>query len=202
MKVKLYYVYDPMCSWCWGYAPTWNKLRSELASMVETHYCVGGLAEDSEQPMTNEMQKFLRQTWHKISQELGTEFNFDFWQKCQPRRSTYPACRAMLIARSHHKEQHMLAAIQQGYYLQALNPSEPEVLCNLAAQIGLDADCFKEHLNSEPTQSQLMAEIQQARAMPIAGFPSLVLEKNGEYLAIPIDYKNWRTTFDVILKSI
>ncbi|MCP4060185.1 MAG: DsbA family protein, partial [Pseudoalteromonas sp.] len=22
-QTKLIYVHDPMCSWCWGYKPTW-----------------------------------------------------------------------------------------------------------------------------------------------------------------------------------
>ncbi|MEF1187337.1 DsbA family protein, partial [Vibrio sinaloensis] len=26
-KAKLYYVYDPMCSWCWGYKPTWRAVE-------------------------------------------------------------------------------------------------------------------------------------------------------------------------------
>ena len=87
MKTKLFYVYDPMCSWCWGYAPTWQRLKSELASHVEVVYALGGLAPDSDDAMPQAMQKFLQQTWQKISQQLGTEFNFDFWQQCQPRFS-------------------------------------------------------------------------------------------------------------------
>ncbi len=202
MKAKLYYVYDPMCSWCWGYAPTWDKLQSELAEFVDIHHCLGGLAKDSEQPMAAEMQTFLQQTWHKISQQLGTEFNFDFWQKCQPKRSTYPACRAILIARVENKEHQMLAAIQQAYYLQARNPSEQEVLRQLAEEVGVNTCDFFEQMNSELLQEQLTTEICKTRTMPIGGFPSLILYLNNEYLAIPIDYKNWQTSFDAIMKSI
>ncbi|MFT6977114.1 MAG: putative protein-disulfide isomerase, partial [Shewanella psychromarinicola] len=25
-NTTLYYVHDPMCSWCWGYRPTWDTL--------------------------------------------------------------------------------------------------------------------------------------------------------------------------------
>ncbi|MBE8572891.1 DsbA family protein, partial [Vibrio sp. OPT46] len=30
MDIKLYYVHDPMCSWCWGYKPTLDKLKQQL----------------------------------------------------------------------------------------------------------------------------------------------------------------------------
>ena len=40
------------------------------------------------------------------------------------------------------------------------------------------------------------------RAMPISGFPSLVLVKDQTYTAIPIDYNDWRKSFDVIMANI
>ena len=125
---KLIYVHDPMCSWCWGYKPTWQKLESALANILPIEYRIGGLAADSDQPMSADMQLQLQAIWQKISSQLGTEFNFDFWRDCQPRRSTYPSCRAALIARSFNKEPQMIAAIQQAYYLQAQNPSDEAVL--------------------------------------------------------------------------
>jgi protein-disulfide isomerase-like protein with CxxC motif len=54
----------------------------------------------------------------------GTEFNFDFWTKCQPRRDTYKACRAVIAASQQNAEEAMIEAIQKAYYLRAMNPSE------------------------------------------------------------------------------
>ena len=68
-KPVLYYVYDPMCSWCWGYSPVWLTLQKQLKSIVNIHYIVGGLAEDSNEPMSDDMQIFLQKTWQKISLE-------------------------------------------------------------------------------------------------------------------------------------
>lgn len=202
MKPKLYYVYDPMCSWCWGFAPTWQKLQEALVEVVDVEYCLGGLAEDSDIIMTEDMQLFLQQTWRKISEQLGTQFNFNFWQLCQPKRSTYPACRAMLLAREQNKEHEMLAAIQHAYYLHAKNPSEPDVLCQLAANVGLDISHFFELIKSKVLHQQLTEEIAKARAMPIQGFPSLVLYSNNCYHAIPIDYKSCQINVDLIMKLL
>jgi len=202
MKAILYYVYDPMCSWCWGYAPTWQQLKDELTQHIKIVYGVGGLAEDSSTIMTDEMQVFLQRTWQKISQQLGTQFNYDFWQRCQPRRSTFPACRAILVARASGKELEMLAAIQQAYYLQAKNPSDIDTLQALAVDIGLDENNFLQQMGSQYIDKTLQAEIIKMRAMPISGFPSLVLVKDQTYTAIPIDYNDWRKSFDVIMAYI
>jgi len=197
-KPILYYIYDPMCSWCWGYRPTWLLLQKKLESVVKIIPMVGGLAEDSNVPMPEEMQSFLQQTWHKISEELGTQFNFDFWLQCQPKRSTYPSCRAVIIARQYNKEQSMNLAIQEAYYLNAKNPSEMDTLIEIAASIGLDADLFAQQINSDILKQQLVNEIMKVKAMPIQGFPSLVLAVDEALFPIRIDYKNWQTSYDMI----
>lgn len=202
LRAQLFYIYDPMCSWCWGYAPTWQRLQRELTSEVDIIYGLGGLAEDSDVLMPEAMQVFLQQTWRKIAQQLGTEFNFDFWQHCQPRRSTYPACRATLIAREFGKEQEMLTAIQHAYYLQAKNPSNLDTLQALAVDIGLDSLDFLQKLKSQSVDEQLMVEINKMRSLPINGFPALVLVKEQLLIPIPIDYQDWRKSFEIIMKKI
>ena len=188
---KLIYVHDPMCSWCWGYKPTWQKLEAALVNILPIEYRVGGLAADSDQPMGTDMQLQLQGIWQKISSQLGTEFNFNFWRECQPRRSTYPSCRAALIARGFNKEPQMIAAIQQAYYLQAQNPSDEDVLIKLSEKIGLDASLFAQHLHSNELKRRFDDELNYVRSLPIQGFPSLVLIKNNRAYPIAINYRFW-----------
>ena len=199
---KLIYVYDPMCSWCWGFRETWLKLQAAIGDKLAIEYKVGGLAPDSDEPMRKEMQQFLQQTWQRIEQQLGTPFNHEFWHTAQPRRSTYPACRAVLVARQQNKEQEMLYAIQKAYYLDAQNPSDISTLASLAEQIGLEKNAFLKEIESEKINSLLMDEINQARSLPIQGFPSLVLENKGLYAAVPVNYRDWQSTYQQILSHI
>ena len=199
---KLIYVYDPMCSWCWGFRETWLKLQAAIGDKLAIEYKVGGLAPDSDEPMPKDMQQFLQQTWQRIEQQLGTPFNHEFWHTAKPRRSTYPACRAVLVARQHNKECEMLYAIQKAYYLNAQNPSDISTLASLAEQIGLEKNAFINEIESEKINSLLMAEINQARSLPIQGFPSLVLENKGLYTAIPVNYQDWQSTYQQITSHI
>ncbi len=199
---KLIYVYDPMCSWCWGFRETWLKLQAAIGDKLAIEYKVGGLAPDSDEPMRKEMQQFLQQTWQRIEQQLGTPFNHEFWHTAQPRRSTYPACRAVLVARQQNKEQEMLYAIQKAYYLDAQNPSDISTLASLAEQIGLEKNAFLKEIESEKINSLLMDEINQARSLPIQGFPSLVLENKGLYAAVPVNYLDWQSTYQQIIDTI
>lgn len=193
MDKILYYVHDPMCSWCWAFNKTWVKIQSELPDDIEVRYVLGGLAPDSDAPMPVDLQERISSGWYRIQQKVpGTEFNHDFWTECKPRRSTYPSSRAIIAAKEQDGtiEKAMLLAIQQAYYLHAKNPADDEVLIDCAVDIGLNRAAFSELLNSTSTHQQLLAEIKFARSMGANSFPSLVFETAGEYQMLNYDYND------------
>ena len=121
----LYYIHDPMCSWCWGFRACWLNICKNLIDKINIQYVLGGLASDTDIPMPDEQQLIIHQTWKQIQQTIpGTEFNFNFWTECKPRRSTYPACRAIIAATNQCSSagENMLLAIQQAYYLMQKTP--------------------------------------------------------------------------------
>lgn len=178
MKPVLYYLYDPMCSWCWGFKPVWQEVKARLRDEVDIVYVVGGLAPETQQPMDAEMRDYLQQSWRKITALTGVEFNHDFWRLTTPKRSTYPACKAVLVARQHGLELEMFAAIQRLYYQQAGNPSEYENLYPLAEELGLDRQQFIEQIHSDEIAKLLQQEIRLAEQLGAQGFPSLVLVRD------------------------
>jgi len=195
-NVTLYYIHDPMCSWCWGFRPIWQQLQQHLSSRLEITYLVGGLAADTDQPMPISMQQSLAATWQRIQQHIpGTQFNYEFWNpssNTQPKRATYPACRAVLASKSQQpsSEQAMIEAIQQAYYLQAKNPANLGVLIAVAETIGLDPKQFAHDMASQHIEEQLQQQLQQSRQLSNQGFPSLVLKQGSTHHAIPLDYND------------
>lgn len=193
----LYYIHDPMCSWCWGFHPVLQQLEHKLAQqyseLVSIQYVLGGLATDSQSPMPNEMQHFLQQTWRSIESKIpGTVFNYNFWTNCQPRRSTFPACRSVIAAKKQKPsiEKVIIHEIQKAYYLLAQNPSDELTLIDISNTLGLDTKTFIHDLNSDETQHQLMQEINFSQKLGAQGFPSLVFENNKERYLLQIDYND------------
>ena len=197
----LYYAHDPMCSWCWAYAPVWEKLKltikNEFAGSLQIRPLLGGLAPDTDEPMPEEMQQYLRDTWDNIQKRVpGTKFNFEFWEQCSPRRSTWRACRAVIAARlqSDKFESVMTRAIQRAYYLNARNPSNFSTLAAIAEEIGLDRVRFSDDLDAAETHSLHQSEMQQVRQLGIQGFPSLVLVRDRIAHGVLVDYSGTEKT--------
>ena len=211
MTPKLYYIHDPMCSWCWGYRPTWKDLQLNLPEVITIEYVLGGLAPDSDIPMPESQQQMIKSHWKSIQNKLGTKFNFDFWIKNIPRRSTYNACRAVIAAKNQGYELEMIDAIQKGYYLRALNPSDIDVLTQLGYEIAknikqpnsaFNPELYTEDLMTEETDLRLTKQIQLARELTNQGFPSLVIESKGIQHNIPINYKYYQPTIESIADFI
>lgn len=188
--MKLIYVMDPMCSWCWAF-------REPLLAFLENHpelelsLLMGGLAPDNDQPMPYEQQQKIQEIWHHIEKLTGTQFNHEFWVKNVPKRSTYPACRAVITAKligGEKAELEMAEAIQKAYYLRAMNPSESSTLIRLAEDIGLEREQFEPMYLSYEIVNLLTRQLEESRQLGIRGFPALLVQTSESLEPLTLGY--------------
>jgi|TARA_B100000700_G_scaffold203127_1_gene223365 putative protein-disulfide isomerase len=199
----LYYVHDPMCSWCWAFRLSLNTLIEELPKEINIIRLLGGLAPDSDLPMPENTREYVLQNWRAIEKQVPeTKFNYDFWEKCKPRRSTYPACRAVIAARKQKDvfDTAMTLAIQEAYYLEARNPSDYETLINLAEEIGADKNKFSKDVRSTETDKILEEEIQQSKSLDLKSLPSLLFIDGERKIRIEPDYLDAQVMLDQIVR--
>lgn len=200
-KSTLYYLHDPMCSWCWGFSGTLDTLLMNLPGSVLVQRVLGGLAADTDVPMSSELQQQIQSSWRRIENTVpGIKFNFTFWDKNIPRRSTYPACRAVIAARKQGQEYDvaMTKIIQTAYYQQARNPSDDATLIELADELKLSVADFKRDLNSDETNSILNNELILTQELFVESFPSLVLKTDQGLHTIELNYTDSKAMLDEV----
>ena len=176
MALTVYLIVEPMCSWCWGFRSVWDEFQATLPDEVVVVDLMGGLAPDTEQPMDAQTRDYVQSAWRAVAQRTGARFNFAFWDECLPRRTTYPACRAVIAAGLQRPKARkiMYEAVQSAYFLLAKNPSNESTLIALAKESGLDADRFAADLGSAAVNQQLANELTKVREFGVTGFPSLI----------------------------
>ncbi len=202
MKGILYYIHDPMCSWCWGYKPTWDKLKSALSEDIQVEYLLGGLAPDNHEPMPQEMRVMLQQTWKRIESQLGTQFNYDYWTLAKPVRTTYPACRAVIAAQQQGAGEAMNQAIQQAYYLRAMTPHTESTHAQLAEELNLDVERFIQDCKSTDVEQEFKRQREFCQLLGVHSFPSLVLQLGEKYYVVKLDYVSELTSLKDIEQRI
>jgi len=197
----LYYIHDPMCSWCYGFKPVLKSLTKKLKDIIPIEYYLGGLAEDTEITMSDSMRESIQSNWKRIEETIPSiSFNYQFWEVCTPKRSTYASCRAVIAAKRQHQdyEHAMIDAIQQAYYVNARNPSDYNVLYELANETGLNQQQFISDIHSSEVNNNLMQQILFCRKIGVESLPSLFVFSNNNYHPIVVDYDN----ADIIIDHI
>lgn len=201
---NLYYIHDPMCSWCYAFDTVLKQIEADLPKSIRLEKIVGGLAPDSMESMPKSMTSMVQANWRRIEQAVPhIQFNFDFWKNNQANRSTYPSCRAVLAAKkqSAEFEDKMIAQIQWAYYKNAENPSLDNTLVNCAKQIGLEGKLFVSDYKSELINQQMLQQINFARALGVSSYPSLCLEIDKQVQLLKIDYNDADYVIEQILNK-
>ena len=76
MHARLLYVMDPMCSWCWGFAPVLEALTEQAAAAgVGLQLVLGGLRRDSVAVDAAARVRYLGY-WQAVNASTGQMFNF------------------------------------------------------------------------------------------------------------------------------
>jgi putative protein-disulfide isomerase len=187
-----------MCSWCYAFKKDFDHLKKKLPTNIEIINILGGLAKESDEIMPKQMQEKIQTVWHDIEKFTGAKFNHDFWTLCEPRRSTYLACKAVLCAKEQNMEDEMINAIQKAYYLEAKNPSDEKTLIELARDLKLDVNKFADDIKSEYIEELFQKNLEKRRELKVFNFPSLILQYKKELYPIAIEYNN----VNMILKQI
>ncbi|WP_100915445.1 DsbA family protein [Pseudoalteromonas spongiae] len=188
--MRFIYIMDPMCAWCYGFKP-------ELEAFFKTHsdihveWVMGGLAPDNNQPMSEQMRTTIAAYWQQIEAKTQVTFNHDYWHCNTPYRSTYLACRAVIVANDslENGAEKMVNAIQTAYYQKAQNPSLENTLIECAATIGLNKDEFVDALKSEQTQKRLTQNLAITKQLHVTGFPALFyLDENNHVYPLALGF--------------
>lgn len=187
----LYYIYDPMCSWCYAFEQSLAELHKQLPPLISFKAILGGLAPDTNEPMPVETRQMVQHAWQRIEQTVpDMRFNFGFWTKNTPIRATYPACRALLAAQQQAPEsvETLRKNIQHAYYQEARNPSLDSTLIDCAAQSGLNIETFSQALNSTEIKIKLAEHIRFSQSLGVNSYPSLRLVLNDDIHTLAINY--------------
>ncbi|MFP3883207.1 MAG: hypothetical protein ACLFWH_12930 [Actinomycetota bacterium] len=73
LDLEFVYVGDPMCSWCWGFAPALEALDSRYS--IPLRVVVGGLRTGSQaEPMDEQARQQLADYWKGVAQRTGQPF--------------------------------------------------------------------------------------------------------------------------------
>lgn len=188
---RLLYVMDPMCSWCWGFAPVVEALSAQAQEAgVPLHLVVGGLRQERAALDPVSRVRILAH-WQAVNARTGQLFNFADALPDGLVYNTEPACRALVTARSLDEQSvwPLAQQIQEAFYADGLDVTRAQVLVKLAEQAGIPRIEFAEMFDSEQMHAATSADFSWVQDLGIAGFPTLLAERDGQLALLTNGYQ-------------
>ncbi len=182
---QTHFVYfgDPMCSWCYGFAPTMKAVKTHFEGRVPVRVVLGGLRAGNTQPMRDQDRDYIRNAWTRVREASGQEFDFSFFDRDSFTYDTEPACRAVVAMRHLAPDQALdfKTRISTAFYAEGRDTTDGDVLIDLAEDAGHDRAAFKALFENPEIRNETVRDFQFAQQSGVQGFPCLVIgnEANG-----------------------
>ena len=188
---RLIYVMDPMCCWCWGFAPVVGALAEQAAAAdVPLQLVVGGLRSERS-VMADADRARLLDYWRAVQESTGQDFDLQGGLPEGLVYDTEPACRALVTARALAPAAvpRLLELIQRTFYVQGRDVTQACVLAELAEQAGIDRQAFATAFDSLEQRQATRQDFAWAQGLGIAGFPTLLAECDGQLALLTNGYQ-------------
>ncbi|MDX5346683.1 MAG: DsbA family protein [Hymenobacteraceae bacterium] len=200
-KPQLIYVADPMCSWCYGFAPEISRLKGSHDELVDFKLVMGGLRTGSSDPMNAQLKEMVARHWEQVHDVSGQPFNYHFLHRNDFVYDTEPACRAMVAVR-HLKpklEFEIFKDMQRQFYAEATDITQLDSLLEIMLDFGINEDEFIQLFNSEKIKEETQDDFDLALGMGVESFPTVLLMDDSEELhLITKGYRTYEQMVDIL----
>lgn len=175
MTVELIYFANPMCSWCWGFAPALRGLLDRHGTALHVTVAVGALGR-GDAPMTPGDKAEVRGHWEHVQARTGQPFDFAFFDRDGFVYDTEPASRALMVVRAKSTAMALpyLHALHRAFYAENRDITALPELRRLAEQCGVDGDAFAAAFAAPASREAVALEQAETARLGVTGYPTLI----------------------------
>ena len=169
---RLVYFADPMCSWCYGFAPAIAAIAERFEDRMPLQLVMGGLRAGHTAAMRPQDKDYIRDAWTRVGAATGQPFDFSFLDREGFVYDTEPACRAVVTARRLLPRLALpfMARISQAFYAENRDMTSAEEIAGVAEEAGFDRGQFSDCL---PCARHPQRDVPRFPHRPGAGHPRL-----------------------------
>ena len=185
MELEFVYVGDPMCSWCWGFAPVAERMREVYD--VPLRVIVGGLRPGPEAAeLDDHLAGVLGHHWEQVEAASGQPFDRALLERRDGwRYDTETPAIAIVTMRELNESQTLrfLSRLQRAFYAEGVDVTNPAEYPPLIEGFDVDGDRFADLLASDEMKKRAWSDFAESRSLGVSGFPTL-LAREGEDWAV------------------
>lgn len=174
--LEMIYVADPLCSWCYGFAPVIFALAQRFGARLPARLMMGGLRAGNTELMRAAEKDYVRQAWTQVGAATCQPFDMGFFERESFNYDTEPACRAVVTVRRLQPRLGLafMARIQQAFYAENRDMTAAAEMSLIVEQAGLARQAFAATFAAPATRNETFRDFLTAQELGSRGFPTLI----------------------------
>lgn len=181
---KVFYVYDALCGWCFGFKDNILRLHQEYGGRVEFEVLSGNMVPIENKHHISKMASYISGAYHRVEELSGCKFGEGYLQHIlHPEKSDLELCSevpgiALSVMKSFNPAQSFTyaAALQNALMVDGKDLNKDETYLDLAKLFSLDSDLFLKRLHDEAFRDIAHAEFAMVKQLGITGFPCVLVQ--------------------------
>ena len=183
-KTKIYYFYDALCGWCFGFSPVIQRIYKEYHNEFDFEIVSGGMKLGADVGPIGVVAPYIKAGAYKqVEQTCNVKFGDDF--VCGPLEegtivldSLKPAI-ALSIVKTQKPESAFVFSdlLHRALYVDGDDIGELSNYSKYAVEIGLDSFAFIRDMENPSFNELAERDFAFTKSLGINGFPTMVAEK-------------------------
>lgn len=181
---KVFYVYDALCGWCFGFKDNILRLHQEYGRRVEFEVLSGNMVPIENKHHISKMASYIAGAYHRVEELSGCKFGTGYLHHIlHPEKSDLELCSelpgiALSVMKSFNPAQSFdyAAALQNALMVDGKDLNKDETYFDLAKSFSLDSDLFLKRLHDEAFRDIAHAEFAMVKQLGITGFPCVLVQ--------------------------
>lgn len=178
--LRLIYLQDTLCGWCYGFSPQVRKLQEHYQDDVPVEVVAGGMIRGSRVGTIADVAPYIRSAYRRVEETTGIRFGEPFLANLHAEASlvldsVIPA-RAIVTAKriAQHHVLDIAHDLQAAIYRDGLDITNNETYREVVNRYGIDAETFLQVMSSDEVSAGVEEEFSFTEALGVTGFPTVI----------------------------
>jgi putative protein-disulfide isomerase len=203
-KLKLVYVYDPLCSWCFAFSTVVKKLIADIDYNFDIEVLSGGMVLGGNVTTGKQVKAFVGEGFKQMEQTSGIKISEAFTTKLLEGDAVFSSergCLALTAFKLLQPEGNHLDfahAIQKGIYEKGLGSTDDELFKYVAQRFEVDESQLLKKMEAYETKMAFNEELNMVKTLNVSGFPHLFIADDLQYYLVAKGYTSFENISAVV----
>lgn len=179
-NLKVIYVYDPLCGWCYGFSPVMKKFYKKFRNKLDFEVISGGMVVGERIGPIGKVAPYIKDAYKVVEERTGVTFGRQFLKALDEGSmifSSIPPSRALTAFKVFRPNDAILMAheLQKSIYYDGKAPGDGKIYSELAKKFELPVESYEEALWSDNIASKTEQEFVTSGKLGVSGFPTVFI---------------------------